>query len=89
VNYSSRIFLNKKTGMAAMQVNFDVTATYVDSSIVLSDCGRQVNIDLDSHTAKGFGERQLKLHVIIHELMKLEDQMAIYRDSPDFKKAYK
>jgi hypothetical protein len=89
VNYTSRIFLNKKVGMAAMQVDFTATATYVDSSIVLSDCGRQVNIDLGSHTVKGFGERQLKLHAIIHELMKLEDQMAIYRDSPEYKKAYK
>jgi hypothetical protein len=89
VNYTSRIFLNKKTGMAAMQTDFDASATYVDSSIVMSDCGRQITIDLCSHTAKGFGERQTKLGLIINELAKLEEQMNIYRDSPEFKKAFK
>jgi len=54
----------------------------------LSDCGKQVNIDLSSHSARVFGERQAKLNTIIQELVKLEEQMALYRASPEFKKAF-
>jgi len=89
VNYSSRVFLNKKVGMAAMQLTFEASPTYVDSCFVLSDCGKQVNIDLSSHSARVFGERQAKLNTIIQELVKLEEQMALYRASPEFKKAFK
>lgn len=89
MSYLSRVFLNKKTGMAALQSEFSPSLTYVDSSFVLSDCGKQVTIDLSSHSIKGFTERQAKLRLIINELQKLEDQMGMYRASAEFKKAFK
>lgn len=89
MNYLSRIFLNKKIGMAAMQTELNISSHYVDCSFVMSDCGKQITIDLTSSSARGFGERQAKLNTIIHELIKLEDHMAQYRESPEFKKAFK
>ena len=89
MSYLSRVFLNKKVGMAALQSEFSPSVTYVDSSFVLSDCGKQVTIDLSSHSIKGFVERQAKLSLIINELSKLEDEMAQYRASGEFKKAFK
>jgi hypothetical protein len=83
------VFLNKKVGMAAMQLTFEASSNYVDSSFVLSDCGKQVTIDFSSHSAKVFGERQAKLNTIIQELLQLENQMTEYRASPEFKKAFK
>ena len=89
MSYLSRVFLNKKVGMAALQSEFSPSVTYVDSSFVLSDCGKQVTIDLSSHSIKGYTERQAKLRGIIHELTKLEDQMSMYRASVEFNKAFK
>jgi hypothetical protein len=83
------VFLNKKVGMAAMQLTFEASPNYVDSFFVLSDCGKQVTIDLSSHSARVFGERQAKLNTIIQKLLQLENQITEYRASPEFKKAFK
>lgn len=88
MNYLSRIFLNKKIGMAAMQTEFNVMGSYVDCSLVMSDCGRQITIDLSSHSAKMFNERQIKLDLIIKELTTLRDKLAEYKASDSFKKGF-
>ena len=88
MNYLSRIFLNKKIGMAAMQTELNVTGSYVDCSFVMSDCGRQITIDLSSHSDKVFNERQRKLDLIIKELTTLRDKLAEYKASDSFKKGF-
>ena len=88
MNYLSRIFLNKKTGMAAMQTELNTSTHYVDCSFVMSDCGKQITIDLTSSSVKGFNEKQEKLSKIIVELSALHMKLTEYKQSPEFKKAF-
>lgn len=88
MNYLSRIFLNKKIGMAAMQTELNISSHYVDCSFVMSDCGKQITIDLTSSSVKGFKEREEKLFKIIAELQTLQTKLYEYRISPEFKKAF-
>ena len=89
MNYLSRIFLNKKSGMAAMQTTADTSSHYVDCSFTLSDCNRQINIDLSSSGVKDFNEKQEKLRKIIHELVELQLKLNEFKQSDEFKKMFK
>lgn len=89
MNYLSRIFLNKKSGMAAMQTTVDTSSRYVDCSFTLSDCNRQINIDLSSSGVKDFNEKQEKLRKIIYELVELQLKLNAFKQSDDFKKMFK
>lgn len=89
MTYLSRIFINKKKGMGAMQTEMDVEGSYVDASLIMSDCNRQITIDLSSANAKGFNERVVKLETIIQQLLLLREQMAEFKASPEFKKVFK
>ena len=89
MNYLSRIFLNKKSGMAAMQTTADTSSRYVDCSFTLSDCNRQINIDLSSSNVKGFNEKQEKLRKIIYELVELQLKLNAFKQSDEFKKMFK
>ena len=88
MNYLSRIFLNKKIGMAAMQTELNVSTHYIDCSFVLSDCGKQVTIDLTSSSVRVYNEKQEKLRKIIFELAELQNKLNEYKHSPEFKKAF-
>ena len=87
MNYLSRIFLNKKTGMAAMQTELNISSHYVDCSFVMSDCGKQITIDLTSSSVRMYNEKQEKLRKIIFELAELQNKLNEYKHSPEFKKA--
>ena len=89
MNYLSRIFLNKKSGMAAMQTTVDTSSRYVDCSFTLSDCNRQINIDLSSSGVKDFNEKQEKLRKIIYELVELQLKLHGFKQSDEFKKMFK
>jgi predicted secreted protein len=89
VNYLSRIFLNKKIGMAAMQTTADTSSRYVDCSFTLSDCNRQINIDLSSSNVKEFNEKQEKLRKIIYELVELQLKLNEFKQCDEFKKMFK
>ena len=89
MSYLSRIFLNKKEGMAAMQLSFESSSSYVEASVVISDCNRQVNLDFSSHDAKTYKEKLVKLSKLISELAKLEEHMANFQESSEFYKRYK
>lgn len=89
MSYLSRIFLNKKQGMAAMQTELSAEGSYVACSISISDCNRQVTIDLSSHNVKGFNERRAKLDAIVQQLLLLQYHMAEFQGSPEFKKVFK
>lgn len=89
MNYLSRLFLNKKKGMAAMQTELNVNTHYVDCSFTMSDCGKQIIIDLTSSSVKTYKEQEDKLYKIVTELLSLQDKLHEYRMSPEFKKAFK
>ena len=89
MNYLSRIFLNKKIGMAAMQTTVETSSRYVDCSFTLSDCNRQINIDLSSSGVKDFNEKQEKLRKIIYELVELQLKLNAFKQSDEFKKMFK
>ena len=89
MNYFSRIFLNKKIGMAAMQTTIDTSSHYVDCSFTLSDCNRQITIDLSSSNVKGFNEKQEKLRKVIYELVELQLKLNDFKHGDEFKKMFK
>ena len=89
MSYVSRIFLNKKQGMAAMQTTMEICTNYVECSFTLSDCNRQVNIDLSSSNVKTLKEKRAKLETIIQQLMLLREQMDEFKESPEFKRVFK
>tara|TARA_R110000782_G_scaffold256033_1_gene344933 strand:+ start:282 stop:551 length:270 start_codon:yes stop_codon:yes gene_type:complete len=89
MTYLSRIFLNKKEGMAAMQTNLTLLGTYVDCAVMLSDCNRQVTIDFSSSSIRDFKKSMIKLDAIIQELSCLKKQLEVCQESSDFKKAFK
>jgi len=87
VSYLSRIFLNKKEGMAAMQTSFEASSSrYVEAAVIISDCNRQVNLDFSSHDAKTYKEKLVKLSKLISELAKLEAHMFEFQESPEYKR---
>ena len=87
--YHSRIFLNKKGGMAAMQTSFEASSHYISCDVTISDCSRQICLDFNSASASDFKQKALKLDLIISELTKLRKQMEEHQASPEFKKAFK
>jgi hypothetical protein len=88
MSYKSRIFLNKKEGIAAMETSLSI-AHYLSCTVTISDCNRNVSLDFSSYTIKQFDERLVKLHRIISELAVLEDRLRACKMSPEFKKAFK
>lgn len=74
-NYYSRRFLNKKQGVAAVEVKFD-SWDYgggFDSEVVISDCSRSVRLDFCTYSHKDLAEKYTKLNGLIEELSKLQD----------------
>lgn len=76
-NYYSRKFLNKKQGVAAVEVKFD-SWDYgygFDSEVVISDCSRSVRLDFSVYNLKDLAEKYAKLNGLIEELSKLQDHL--------------
>ena len=72
IKYHSRKFLNKKTGMAAIECDADFSDYACYASAVISDCNRQVSLDFTSYNAKEFDVKLTKLGLVINELFQLE-----------------
>ena len=70
--YTSRKFLNKDKGMAAMQSIFEQSFDYVDCSIAITDCNRQVTLDFSASNKRIAKEKLAKLNLIIEELTKVK-----------------
>jgi hypothetical protein len=79
--YHSRKFLNKNEGMAAIEVSASVEGWMFESQFTISDCNRQVCIDLGIYTAKDIKPRLDKLDLIINELNKLKLFMESNKDN--------
>lgn len=89
MKYNSRSFLNKSTGIAAIETTVDTSLTYVEANIALSDCNRTVNIDLSSSNKVAFKNKLDKLSKLINELTSLETVLKDLQTSPEFSKYFK
>lgn len=90
-DYYSRKFLNKKKGMAAIEIvgsgktTIDKGKSYfTDASVTISDCHRQVSLDfyLDAEYSKKYIPDTLKkLDILIDELTKFRTWL--HENNPD------
>jgi hypothetical protein len=76
IKYHSRKFLNKTTGIAAIEVNLECYAWSsggVDATVSISDCSRHINLDFSVYSKKDLDARIQKLDLLITELTKLQE----------------
>ena len=76
IKYHSRKFLNKTTGIAAIEVNMESYAWSsggVDATVSISDCSRHINLDFSVFSKKDLDARIQKLDLLITELTKLQE----------------
>ena len=71
--YHSRKFLNKSEGMAAIEVTASLEHWMFESQVSISDCNRQVAIDLSFYAEKDIKSSLDKLDLMIDELVKLKE----------------
>lgn len=69
--YHSRKFLNKSSGMAAIEVSADYTAWNFNCDVTLSDCNRRIDLDFNMWSAKNVKTKMDKLNLLIFELTSL------------------
>jgi hypothetical protein len=76
IKYHSRKFLNKTTGIAAIETNME-SPTWcsggVEATVSISDCNRQINLDFSVYSKKDLDEKIKKLDLLITELSKLQE----------------
>jgi len=72
ITYHSRKFLNKKTGMAAIECDVTINEHSIYASSVISDCNRQVSLDFTAYNLKEFNVKLTKLGLLINELFEME-----------------
>ena len=89
MKYNSRSFLNKSTGLAAIEISVVTTSTYVDANLAISDCNKVVNIDLSSASKESFKNKLAKLNKLINELTSLETVLKDLQASPEFTNYFK
>jgi hypothetical protein len=76
IKYHSRKFLNKTTGIAAIETNMESYAWSsggVDATVSISDCSRHINLDFSVYSKKDLDARIQKLDLLITELTKLQE----------------
>ena len=75
IKHHSRKFLNKSTGVAAIETNIDTTEWCggVDGSIALTDCNRHINLDFSVYDVKDLDTQIAKLHLLLDEISKFRD----------------
>ena len=69
--YHSRKFLNKASGMAAIEVSANYTQWNFDCNVTLSDCNRRIDLDFNMWEAKNVKTKMDKLNLLIFELTSL------------------
>lgn len=80
-NRSTRKFLNKKHGLAAIQSDFSISEWSMGGSITISDCNRNINLDFSVYNSKDHAEKLNKLDLIIKELTDYRELMVTHLDS--------
>ena len=75
IKYHSRKFLNKTTGIAAIETNIESyqwSSGGVDATVSISDCTRHINLDFSVYSKKDLDEKIKKLDLLITELTRLQ-----------------
>jgi hypothetical protein len=85
--YHSRKFLNKKEGMAAIEVTASYTEHHFDCDVAISDCSRRINLDLNMWSPKCIPAKMAKLDMLIEELNEL--RIYLQEATTDFKDNHK
>jgi hypothetical protein len=75
--YSSRKFLNKNTGLAAIEtsISIDRIDGGIDASVDISDCNRKISLDFYVfNTEEKYVKKRIdKLNLIVEEITKFRD----------------
>lgn len=79
---TTRKFLNKKDGLAAIHTHFDSGSWSMGGNITISDCNRNINLDFNVYDAKDLTNKLYKLDLLIEELT--EYRMLMQEYSADF-----
>lgn len=73
VTYSSRKFLNKKTGLAAIEayIDLDKFDGGINASFDMSDCNRKISLDfyIYDYKEKSINDKLNKVELLIDELL--------------------
>jgi len=69
--YHVRKFLNKKNGMAALEIHANYEAWNFNCDVTISDCNRRIDLDFNMWGAKQVKEKLVKLDLLIDELTAL------------------
>jgi hypothetical protein len=85
MKYNSRSFLNKTTGLSAIETSIDMSSNFMEASVSISDERRQVVLDLSSYSKEKFKANLGKLHKLVSELTLLEAKLKEAESSLDFK----
>lgn len=75
IKHHSRKFLNKSTGLAAIETNIGTTPWCggVDGSVTITDCSRQINIDFSVYDVKDVDVKIAKLNLLVEEISAFRD----------------
>ena len=81
----SRKFLNKHTGMAAIETSFEMNENGFfiggwDASVSLSDCNKVVSLDFSVYDEKDIDKAIHKVTVILEELEKFGNLLLEHRE---------
>lgn len=73
--YHVRKFLNKTSGMAALEINASYEAWNFNCDVTISDCNRRIDLDFNMWEPKNVKEKLAKLDLLISELQALRDYL--------------
>lgn len=73
LKYYSRVFLNKKSGLAAIECDVDTWDFGVgfDGSIKISDCNRSISLDISTYDDESLVATYKKLQILHSEICKI------------------
>lgn len=75
IKHHSRKFLNKSTGVGAIECDIGSTdwCGGLDGTITISDCSRRVNLDFSVYDVKDLDTKLAKLHLLLEEIGAFRD----------------
>jgi hypothetical protein len=75
IKHYSRKFLNKSTGLSAIETSIDTTlwSGGVEGSVSITDCARQVNLDFSLYDVKDVDVKIAKLNLLLVEISAFRD----------------
>jgi len=88
LKYYSRDFLNKGPGLAAIEINYvqEIGSNWVDSDIIISDCHKQISLELYSGTEEQYFNTLHKISTLIDSLMDFKVFLLSNKEKLNYKK---